>query len=70
MMRRALLMAGMLLRAASAVAGAQPPAPPPPTVVVRGEGEVRAAPDVAFVTIGAEFRAATPKEAQASRPRP
>ncbi len=63
MMCRALVMAGMLA-AAAAVAGAQPPAPPAPTVVVRGEGEVRAAPDVAFVTIGAEFRAATPKEAQ------
>ncbi len=60
MMRRALLMAGMVA-ASVAVAGAQPA---PPTVVVRGEGEVRAAPDVAFVTIGAEFRAATPKEAQ------
>jgi uncharacterized protein YggE len=64
MMRRALLMAGMVL-AAVAVAGAQPAAPAPPTVVVRGDGEVRAVPDVAFVTIGAEFRAATPKEAQA-----
>ena len=64
MMCRALVVAGMVV-ASVAVAGAQPAAPAPPTVVVRGEGEVRAAPDVAFVTIGAEFRAATPKEAQA-----
>lgn len=63
MMRRALVVAGMAV-ASVAVAGAQSTAPAPPTVVVRGEGEVRAAPDVAFVTIGAEFRAATPKEAQ------
>jgi uncharacterized protein len=64
MIRRSMLMAGMLL-ASVAAARAQSAAPAPPTVVVRGEGEVRAAPDVAFVTIGAEFRAATPKEAQA-----
>ena len=63
MMRRALVAAGMVV-ASVAAAGAQSTAPAPPTVVVRGEGEVRAAPDVAFVTIGAEFRAATPKEAQ------
>ena len=63
MMRRALVVAGMVV-ASVAAAGAQSTAPAPPTVVVRGEGEVRAAPDVAFVTIGAEFRAATPKEAQ------
>ncbi len=63
MTRRALVVAGLVV-AYVAVAGAQSTAPAPPTVVVRGEGEVRAAPDVAFVTIGAEFRAATPKEAQ------
>ena len=61
---RTMLMAGMVA-ASVAVAGAQSAAPAPSTVVVRGEGEVRAVPDVAFVTIGAEFRAATPKEAQA-----
>jgi uncharacterized protein YggE len=44
---------------------AQPAPPAAPVVVVRGEGEVRAAPDVAFVTIGAEFRAQTPRDAQA-----
>ncbi len=47
-------------------AGAQPVVPAPPTVVVRGEGEVRAVPDVAFVTIAVEFRAQTPKDAQAA----
>jgi uncharacterized protein YggE len=60
---RALVVAGMVV-ACVAAAGAQATAPAPPTVVVRGEGEVRAAPDLAFVTIGAEVRAATPKEAQ------
>ena len=34
-------------------------------MVVRGEGEVRAPPDVAFVTIATEHRAQTSKEAQA-----
>jgi uncharacterized protein YggE len=44
---------------------AQPAAPAQATVVVRGEGEVRAAPDLAFVTIGTEQTAKTPNEAQA-----
>ena len=58
---------GMTL-ALAAVAAAQPTAVPPgpPVVVVRGDGEVRAVPDVAFVTIGAELRALNPKDAQAS----
>lgn len=43
---------------------AQGAAPPPPIVVVRGEGEVRAQPDVAFVTIATEHRGGTAKEAQ------
>ena len=55
-----------LLACLAGVAGAQPVAPAPPMVVVHGEGEVRAVPDVAFVTIGAEFRAQTPKDAQAA----
>ena len=48
-------------------AGAQPPGPGPsgPVVVVRGEGEVKAAPDVAFITLATEHRATTSKEAQA-----
>lgn len=64
MIGRAMAMFGMLA-ASVVVAAAQPVAPAPSVVVVRGEGEVRAAPDVAFMTIGAEFRALTPKEAQA-----
>lgn len=46
-----------------ALAAAQPSAPGP-VVVVRGEGEVRIAPDVAFVTIGAELRGSTAAAAQ------
>jgi uncharacterized protein YggE len=51
----------------SAPAGAQPPAPPrePAQVVVTaGEGVVRRAPDRAYVTVAAETRAQTPKDAQ------
>lgn len=36
----------------------------PPVVVVHGEGEVKATPDQAFVTIGADARAQTAREAQ------
>lgn len=36
-----------------------------PTVVVHGEGEVKATPDQAFVTIGAETRAKIARDAQA-----
>lgn len=39
--------------------------PPEPVVVVTGEGIVKAAPDVAWVTIGAESRSKSPKDAQA-----
>ncbi len=46
-------------------AAAQPPSgPPPPVVVVRGEGEVRAQPDIAFITLATEHRGATAKDAQ------
>lgn len=65
-MTRITVMVSFLMAAVAAVAGAQPATPPAPVVVVRGEGEVRAVPDVAFVTIGAEFRGQTPKAAQAS----
>jgi uncharacterized protein YggE len=37
---------------------------PEPVVVVSGEGIVKAAPDVAWVTIGAESRSKNPKDAQ------
>ncbi len=65
MMRMTALVLGLCAVLAGAV-GAQPVAPPVPMVVVHGEGEVRAVPDVAFVTIGAESRAQTPKDAQAA----
>lgn len=65
MIRPVLLSLGMCFLAASGAAQT-PAGPPPPSVVVRGEGEVKAAPDVAFVTIGAELRAQTAKAAQAS----
>lgn len=49
-----------------AVAAAQAPAVAgAPTVVVRGDGEVRAVPDLAWVGLGTEHTAPTPKEAQA-----
>lgn len=43
-----------------------PVAPATPTVVARGDGEVRAVPDMAVLAIGAEQLAKTPKEAQAA----
>lgn len=42
-----------------------PAASTPPTVVARGEGEVRAVPDMALIAVGTEQTAKTPKEAQA-----
>ena len=53
--------------AVAASLGAQAPISGPggsAVVVVRGQGEVRASPDVAFVTFGIEQRARTSKEAQ------
>lgn len=47
------------------LAAAQTPQHTEPVVVVAGEGVVKAAPDVAWVTIGAESRSKSPKEAQA-----
>jgi uncharacterized protein YggE len=63
MTRHIALVFGLALAMAAEV-GAQPTAPLPPSVVVRGEGEVRVVPDVAFVNIGAELRGQTPKAAQ------
>jgi uncharacterized protein len=46
-------------------ASAQQPAPPlPPQVVTTGEGIVQAVPDRAWITIGAESRASSAREAQ------
>ena len=44
--------------------GQQPAAPTEPTVVVTGQGMVQAVPDRAWITISAESRASTPREAQ------
>jgi uncharacterized protein YggE len=47
------------------VSAQQTPAPPvEPVVVVTGEGVVQAVPDRAWITIGAESRAPSPREAQ------
>lgn len=62
MMRAALLTLVMTIPGAAA-ATAQP-APTGPVVVVRGEGEVRTAPDVAFVTVAVELRGSTAPAAQ------
>ena len=54
-MTRTLL--SMLFLVAGAVAAAAQGVPPgPPVVVVRGEGEVRTPPDVAFITLATEHR--------------
>jgi uncharacterized protein YggE len=45
---------------------AQSQLPAEPTVAVSGEGVVKAPPDQAFVTIGAETRSKVPKEAQSA----
>jgi uncharacterized protein YggE len=44
--------------------GPPPPAAEPPQVIVSGEGIVKATPDQAWVTIGAETRSKTSKDAQ------
>lgn len=48
----------------STVRAQTPPSQAEPVVVVSGEGVVKAAPDQAWVTIGAESRSRNPKEAQ------
>jgi uncharacterized protein YggE len=50
--------------AAAQVSAVPPDGMGPSTVVTRGEGIVRAAPDVAFFTVSAEQRASNPREAQ------
>jgi uncharacterized protein YggE len=49
---------------APARAGPAPPAPQEPVVVVSGEGLVQATPDRAWITVSAESRAPSPREAQ------
>lgn len=57
---------GSLVLGASLASAQGTAAVEPPVVVVQGEGIVRAAPDQAFVRIGAESRSRNPKEAQAA----
>lgn len=63
---RQILMLGVLLTSTAAVAAQQQPTPPPaePTAVASGQGVVLAVPDRAWITIGAESRAPSPREAQ------
>jgi uncharacterized protein YggE len=60
-----LVLTTLFLVATAAASAAQNVPPAPPVVVVRGEGEVRTAPDVAFITLATEHRANTAKDAQA-----
>ena len=46
------------------VSAQQPPVPAEPLVVTSGQGVVQAAPDRAFITVGAESRAQSAREAQ------
>lgn len=64
-MIRTLLLSIFLVGSATvAIAQGQGQGPLAPVVVVRGEGEVRAQPDVAFISIATEHRGGTAKEAQ------
>jgi uncharacterized protein YggE len=60
-----LVLTTVFLVAGTASAAAQSVPPGPPVVVVRGEGEVRTQPDVAFITLATEHRANAAKDAQA-----
>lgn len=73
MMRPALLGAALGLLVLSDRSGAQDPPgpamPAAPTISVTGEGEARAVPDPAFITMGVETRAATAAAAAAGNAR-
>ena len=56
---------GLMVAASSMSAQGVATGPQPPVVVVMGEGVVRAAPDQAWVQIGAESRSKNPRDAQA-----
>lgn len=62
---RVLLPTCLLLALVAVPAAAQPPIPAEPMVTVTGEGVVKAAPDVAWVTFAVESRSKDPKAAQA-----
>ncbi|HVZ23731.1 MAG TPA: SIMPL domain-containing protein [Vicinamibacterales bacterium] len=61
---RVLVLIGVLVAPSAALAQSAPSIPAEPLVVTTGEGVVQAAPDRAWITIGAESRAATAKDAQ------
>jgi uncharacterized protein YggE len=61
---RPLVLALSLVCISAAAATAQSPAPEGPVVVTTGEGVVKRAPDRAWLTIAAESRAKTAREAQ------
>ena len=59
-----LIVAWMALSAPAFAQAAAPQVPEPPSVVTTGEAVIKRAPDRAWVTITAESRARTPREAQ------
>ena len=61
---RQMLMLVLLLTLTSAAAAQQSPAPAEPMVVASGQGVVFAVPDRAWITVSAESRAPSPREAQ------
>ena len=63
-MRQILVLLLLLLTLTSAAAAQQPPGPAEPVVVASGQGVVFAVPDRAWITISAESRAPSPREAQ------
>ena len=58
------LIALMLVTLSSTAAAQQPPVPAEPVVVASGQGIVLAVPDRAWISISAESRAPSPREAQ------
>jgi uncharacterized protein YggE len=62
--RLAILLFGLWLVPSALLAQQAPPTPTEPVVVVVGEGQVTAVPDRAWITIAAESRAPSPREAQ------
>ncbi|HEY9463353.1 MAG TPA: SIMPL domain-containing protein [Vicinamibacterales bacterium] len=61
---RHILFLALLPALTSAAAAQQPSTPPEPTVVASGQGVVFAVPDRAWITVSAESRAPSPREAQ------
>jgi uncharacterized protein YggE len=61
---RHILFLALLPTLTPAAAAQQPSTPPEPTVVASGQGVVFAVPDRAWITVSAESRAPSPREAQ------